>query len=156
MLGTLFLLLAANYCLPYISVFTLSSVINYLFYFSTGILIKETFGGSIFKVKAHPFTKTALALLLLFVWITLLRINRPYIKTISALIGIATVYIGVQSDAVVKLFQRFGKYSLQLYLLNGFFLVISRTIIVSVLGVHDPFVIIAFNMFVDFLFRTYL
>lgn len=154
LLGSLFLLLAAKYYLPY-SVFTLNSVINYLFYFSIGVLIKEIFGGNIFTVKFHPLKMFALTLLLLIVWVALLRIHLPYTNTISALIGITTMYIIAQSDAVVNIFERFGKYSLQLYLLNGYFLVISRTIIVSVLGVYNPVVIIVFNMLVDF-FISYI
>ena len=56
---------------------------------------------------------------------------------------------------VVGIFQRFGRYSLQIYLFNGFLLVISRTVIVSVLEVSNPFIIIAFNMLVDF-FLSYI
>ena len=49
----------------------------------------------------------------------------------------------------ISIFERFGKFSLQLYLLNGFLLVISRTIICRITAV--PVAIIAFNMLVDFI-----
>lgn len=153
--GLLALLLAAKYCLPDISIFMLGAVINYLFYFSIGVFIKEIFGGKIFHTQFPTLKIFVLALLLLAVWVALLRINRPYIETISALAGIAVIYICVQSGAVVRIFKRFGRYSLQLYLLNGYFLVISRTIIVSVLKVYNPFLIIAFNMLVDY-FISYI
>lgn len=42
-----------------------------------------------------------------------------------------------------------GRYSLQLYLLNGYFLVISRTMIVQVLGITMPLLIVAGNAFVS-------
>ena len=51
-------------------------------------------------------------------------------------------------DVFNNIFEPFGKFSLQIYLLNGFLLVISRTIICRIS--QDPAVIILFNMIVDF------
>ena len=154
-IGLLFLLLIARFCMPSISIFNLSSVITNLFYFSIGVIVKEIFGGKIFDVILPPLKKLIFVILLLIVWISLLRIDLSYTNVISALVGIITLYIGVQTKIITDIFKRFGKYSLQLYLLNGYLLVISRTIIVSILGVSNPFIIILFNMFVDF-FVSYI
>lgn len=43
----------------------------------------------------------------------------------------------------------FGKYSLQMYLLGGYALVASRTLLVSVLGITAPAVLIAGNFMID-------
>ncbi len=56
--------------------------------------------------------------------------------------------------AVYNIFD-FSKYSLQLYLLNGYLLVVSRTIIVSLISVENPLIIIAFNMLTT-LFASWL
>lgn len=45
----------------------------------------------------------------------------------------------------------FGEYSLQLYLLNGFFLVLSRSLTINILRIESPFIIIVVNMIVDLL-----
>lgn len=148
--GLLVVLLAARYYLPGISVFTLDSVVRYLFYFSIGVMVKQTVGGRIFDIKIPAAVRTILIAALLLLWLTVLQSQLPYRSILSALVGIATMYLVVQFRAVVDIFGRFGKYSLQLYLFNGFFLVASRTVIVSVLGVYDPFIIIVFNVFVDF------
>ena len=89
---------------------------------------------------------------LIAVWMLILRSNGAYSGVCAALIGILTFFLCMQFKLPVSFFKRFGKYSLQLYLFNGYLLVISRTIIVSVLGMTNPFIIIAFNMLIDFFF----
>lgn len=42
-----------------------------------------------------------------------------------------------------------SRYSLQLYLLDGYALVVTRTILVSVLGVTNPWVLILGNFILD-------
>ena len=113
-------------------------------------MVKQTVGGRIFDIKIPAAVRTILIAALLLLWLTVLQSQLPYKSILSALVGIAAMYLVVQFRAVVDIFGRFGKYSLQLYLFNGFFLVASRTVIVSVLGVYDPFIIIVFNVFVDF------
>lgn len=155
MAGLPVLLLAAGYCLPDVSVFTLDLVIQYLFYFSLGVVVRETLGGRIFDLKIPGPAKAALIVLLLPLWVAVLRSRLPGRDVLCALTGIAALWLAAQFGAVITFFERFGKYSLQLYLLNGFFLVASRTVIVSVLGVREPAVIILFNLAVDF-FGSYL
>lgn len=51
---------------------------------------------------------------------------------------------------VAKMLQIAGDYSLQLYLLDGYMLVVSRKLIVSVLAIEQPALIILGNFIVDF------
>ena len=147
---TLTIVAIFHFLCPSIELFLLSRVIFYLFYFMIGSTLKETLGKKIFDVKLDKFKTIAIIVSLWVVWIILIKWDNVYLSIPIALIGIFIFYICMQYNVIVKIFNRFGKYSLQLYLLNGFLLVISRTIIVSILGVTNPFLIILFNMFVDF------
>ena len=67
---------------------------------------------------------------------------------LTSFVGMLTIYLLMHWNQFVKCFARFGQYSLQLYLLNGFLLVISRTIICKL--TVNPTAIIGFNMLIDF------
>lgn len=153
--GTLALLLLLHFVWTPAPIFRLGEVVYYLFYFTIGVMIKEYWGKTIFDVKLDKLKTAAVTVTLLTLWLMLIRLGAPRPAIITALVGILTLYISLQYDVIVWVFQRFGAYSLQLYLLNGFLLVISRTIIVSILEVTNPFVIIVFNMLVDF-FLSYI
>lgn len=131
-------------------VLKLSSVVYYMVYFSLGVAIKKYIGKSIFEVKFNKTIAVVITIVSLLLWVILVHTNISSIRIITALVGIITIYFFTESHLIVMIFKRFGKYSLQLYLLNGFLLVISRTIIVSVLGIYNPFLIIMFNVLVDF------
>ena len=128
-------------------VFVLSSVSYYLFYFNLGVVLKLC-NIRIFELelsKCHIFLPTVLSVL----WITLLFSPWSHpVEILTALIGITVCYFFTRLNAFNDIFKHFGKFSLQIYLLNGFLLVISRTIICSVSDA--PVVIIFFNMIVDF------
>jgi len=152
--GVLAFILLLHYIVPSTGILRWNSVIYYLFYFMLGGIIKNFYGGKVFEMKLDR-RKTSFAVLVLFaIWLSLIQldVSMPHIV---ALLGIVTYYICLQYDLIVQIFKRFGKYSLQLYLFNGYLLVISRSIIVTVLGVTSPGVIIAFNMLVDF-FASYV
>lgn len=70
-----------------------------------------------------------------------------------AIIGIVLCYFfSVLCGQTIKNWlMGFGKYSLQLYLLNGFFLVLSRSLTINILRMESPFIIIVVNMIVDLL-----
>ena len=128
-------------------VLTLHLVSGYLFYFNLGVLLKTNNvrifdydlpkGGKLWLIGV-----TALWLLLLF---------SPWagqLEVLVSLLGVIVCYCLARLKLFNHIFERFGKYSLQLYLLNGFLLVISRTIICRLTA--EPVVIIGFNMLVDF------
>ena len=68
-----------------------------------------------------------------------------------AIIGIVLCYFfSVLCGQTIKNWlMGFGKYSLQL--LNGFFLVLSRSLTINILRMESPFIIIVVNMIVDLL-----
>lgn len=148
-------LLFLHFAGPSMPVFKLNAVVQYLFYFMIGVMVKRYLGEAIFKLKIDKRKLAAVSGALLALWLVLLKLGKPYLNIPMALIGILVFYLCTQYDAVVQIFRRFGRYSLQIYLFNGFLLVISRTIIVSVLEVANPPIIIGFNMLVDF-FLSYL
>lgn len=153
--STLALLLILHYVWPSVPMFRLGEVIYYLFYFTIGVMVKEYLGKAIFNFKLDREKTAAVTVTLLIFWLVLIKLDDPRLGIITALTGILTLYISLQYGVLVQIFKRFGAYSLQIYLLNGFLLVISRTIIVSVLKVTNPFIVIAFNMLVDF-FLSYI
>lgn len=149
--GVLCALLVLHFMWPSIPVFKLSQVMYYLFYFTIGVVIKRYWGRAIFDVRLNWLVSSSAILVSSAVWIVLIGWKAPYTNIITALLGIFTFYLLVQYDPPIYLFRRFGRYSLQLYLFNGYLLVISRTITVLILGITNPFIVITFNMLVDFI-----
>lgn len=130
-----------------ISIFRLSSVKYYLLFFNIGVLLK------VINIKIFDFKFSKIYMLiplgLVVIWgLLLFSPLKNYFSILIALIGIVTCYFLTQFNIFNKVFERFGKFSLQLYLLNGFLLVISRAIICKITDM--PFVIIIFNMAIDF------
>lgn len=128
--------------------FTLHLVSGYLLVFHIGALLKMN-KVRIFeyewpkRYKLLPFAVAIVWLLLLFSpW-------ERQLEVLVSLIGITVFYFMTRLKLFNDIFERFGKFSLQIYLLNGFLLVISRTIICRVTA--NPAIIIGFNMFVDFI-----
>ena len=84
----------------------------------------------------------------------------------NQLLGIPLALMGICGAVIIsvlieeKMIKRhllgFGKYSLQIYLLNGFLLTITRTLIVNVLHIETPVVIILFNWFVNLVISYYV
>ena len=143
---------AVSFCLIIadinISLFRIETVIYYLFYFNLGVVLKTS------SIKFFNFKKSFLSILtpivLFLIWISLIVLPTTcFLDILIALLGIITCYYFTQFEIFNCIFRRFGEYSLQLYLLNGFLLVISREIICRVTEV--PFIIILFNMLVDFI-----
>lgn len=117
----------------------------HLFFFNTGVLLKD-----VPEVRGHK-TKHNLAILSvsLIIWLAALSYKANQ-SIITALAGIASCYFMTYCGMFCKLFARFGEYSLQIYLLNGFTLAASRAITCSIFHVSSPLVIISFNMLADF------
>lgn len=130
-----------------IDFFRLSQTVYYLLFFNAGVLIKTS------GIKLFDFEKTAMKWLtpfcLLFVWIIALFLGLETILPVTiAMLGIVCCYYFTRFDIFNRIFKRFGEYSLQLYLFNGYFLVISRTIICKFTDI--PVLIVGFNMLIDF------
>ena len=70
---------------------------------------------------------------------------------LEALLDIlACVMLTLTLPKVFRRFEKYNPFSLSLYLLNGYFLVISRTLSNKVLGISDPLLIILINVLIDF------
>jgi len=104
-----------------INALTLSSVTRNILFFNAGVLLKE------YRVRilgGKP-TKWLIPISggMLILWASLLfspignRIGIPI-----AFIGIITCYFFTKFQSFNCIFERFGRFSLQLYLLNGFFI----------------------------------
>ena len=133
-----------------VSIFLINRVVYYLFFFHVGVMLKD-FTGSTWPSLRMSVYALPLAFCL---WLVMLFGVHGF-GVFTALLGILTCYIMTHYKFFNYVFSRFGGYSLQLYLLNGITLGISRAIICNILHVHNPAVIIAFNMLVDF-FASYM
>ena len=138
-----------------IGYFHIGTVIKNLFYFMIGYIIKENFDHRIWNIKLNKALLGGIIATLSMVWLLLIKFLPENFEITPAIIGIFVFYLCVQFSLPTRIFKGFGQYSLQLYLLNGFLLVISRTVIVSILNVTSPTIIIVFNMLVDF-FLSYI
>ncbi|MDD3369950.1 MAG: acyltransferase family protein [Lachnospiraceae bacterium] len=148
-------------------IFLIRLNVHYLPFFYVGYLLRQhmyllnRFSSWPKQAKENhqqvPFLVTALMAGLLFMlWIFFMGINGSSTSTplamVIAFIGILFFYLLVKSRLIALLspaFRAIGIYSLQLYLFNGYLLVISRLLICTICGVTSPIVIIAFNMLID-------
>ncbi len=84
----------------------------------------------------------------------------------SQLLGIPLAFVGITAALLIAVQLKggvvrnhllgFGRYSLQIYLLNGFLLTLSRSFIVLVLHIQAPAAIILFNWFINLVVSYYL
>ena len=127
-------------------VLTLHLISGYLFYFNLGVLLKLN-KIQIFEYKWLEGRKL-LPLGVAAVWgLLVLSPWAGQLEVFVSLLGVIVCYFLARAKVFNDIFERFGKFSLQIYLLNGFLLVISRTIICRFTA--DPTAIICFNMLVD-------
>ena len=141
--GLLFLLAVYGLNAPALEI---GSAAHYMFFFHAGVCIRYITGGRMPDVKFPAFMLTVM----LGLWLALL-FGTVKLEIITAIIGIIACFIMAKSGIFRRIFSRFSEYSLQLYLMNGIMLGISRTIICNILHVSSPAVIIAFNMLIDLL-----
>lgn len=148
---------------PTIPLFEIGAALKFLFWFSIGVYLRRNFPMENLlrtdKPKGNTYLRIAIATVL---WIgifcafktkTDLMLSIKDFFVTSA--GITLSFLLIRTEWFNNIFARFGKYSLQLYLLNCFTLGASRTFICSIVGVSSPIIIIAFNMLVDY-FLAYL
>lgn len=141
-------------------IFIVYRMAYHFFYFAVGFALKEVFQIDVASswVENHKFPSAVLAGMIVIAQVFLIPVyvsdyNQVYGVSL-ALIGIVLCYVMtvlIKLPFIRNLFCEFGKYSLQLYLLNGFMLVLSRQFVVGILGISKPAVILAVNMFFDLL-----
>ncbi|MBR4435979.1 MAG: acyltransferase [Clostridia bacterium] len=161
---------ALNIAFTVPNTFSLDSIREYLFFFAAGYYLKlrsreypEVFKKSLKAVGTLPVWLVSLA-----VWFVIAFPNMifglPYASSwqpvLRGVYGIFVAFMGilcVTSFAILirrfffsKLFEEAGKYSLQIFLFNGYLLTVTRWLVVSKLHIKIPAVIIAANFFVLF------
>ena len=155
-IGCLIGLLIIAVCRPHIELLEIESVLRYLFWFACGAVLRNHWRFDPYSGKKAFYAAAAVLLVVLQI---ALAWNHPFSYTIRDLlcgaVGIALSIALTRFTWFNNAFSRFGEYSLQLYLMNGLLLGVSRIVVCNILGVTIPAVIIAFNMLVDF-FLSYL
>ena len=135
-----------------LSWFAVKSLMYFMFFFHSGLVVRSFYS----DIKAwfdrqSPAVIIPCSVVLTAAWCVSLTFLPREWRILMACLGILTCYSLTKWGWFSKAFQRFGGYTLQIYLLNSWMLGISRTIICSLLHVTFPPVIIVFNMIVDFL-----
>ncbi|MEG2929605.1 MAG: acyltransferase [Oscillospiraceae bacterium] len=136
----------------------IKSVGGYLVYFYIGYICKQNFS-ILKKVKQlmlqHKVSIIGLDVIILIAWFLLCQVKFSSIllgvsiRMVNSFLGILFFTIAVsilELPHISKAFIEFGKYSLQLYLLNRFYIFACKTISFSVFGITSPLLIIVINM----------
>lgn len=131
--------------------FILNKDLYYLGYFILGVLARRSLPRVekwLSRVRSRPVVWTCGSLLaFLSVFFLLLRLpGFAWRSYIFALFGCTAVIVACTAFSIPERLSNFlrlcGRYSLQLYLLNGYLLVPGRTLLVSVLGIKEPLILV--------------
>lgn len=151
------LLLAASLPLAYFSprlpeLFLLDRVGRYLFYFTLGYVLRRREGW--FRGTFLPRWTAEKGLGCLGLWFALFLLGRRApgfpLSVLTVLSGCLFLLWLAGRERVAGVMAGPGRYSLQIYLFNGFLLVPAREVACGLLHVESPWLIIAFNEFVTF------
>lgn len=139
-------------------IFLLDRVGQYLFYFTLGYVLRRRESWLRDRFLPHLNVWTAFACLV--AWCGLFALNEKYpslFLTVAIVLAGGSFLLWLSGrERVAELMAGPGRYSLQIYLFNGFLLVPSRVVVCQLLRVTDPWLIIAFNEFVTFVCAYWL
>ncbi len=161
----LLLLLSAQRIPGVPTLFLLDRVVYYLFFFAAGYAVREhaDMERTAQWVWENRGVCGAGCAVILSGWIAYSSFEvcalGPWGGTLLILLTCGACYLlvtAVSSEKFWRPFQKLGEYSLQIYLLNGFLLVLSRTFTVKLLHCEIPAVIVAVNMLVDLIFSYFI
>lgn len=138
--------------IPMTRMFVMNKNIYYLGYFALGVYLRRNLHlleGAHALVRRRPLLSIVLSWAVFLVVFSVLQYKVPdfaHRDYIFAALGCSAVAISCVAYELPAPAQNFlslnGKYSLQLYLLNGYLLVIGRTVLVNMLGIRHPAAII--------------
>lgn len=148
-----------------ITVFDLSQVIYYMIFFLAGNMLqkRELIG------EKNNFSRQVIfggTLIVLLAQIGLLCVSRIVedcvilvllLKILMAVVGCLFSYVFVDmitQKTIRGALKNYGNYSLQIYLFNGYFISLSRTVFLSMLGLPIPIVVLlnfVFGFFVNYI-----
>lgn len=125
--------------------------IFYLLFFAIGDSMKKV--SEIKYIVVNSYGKYFLLISFLFVWfyLNINESNSIFKDFVVAFLGILISIFTLWSfPKIFSYFEKYGRYSLALYILNGYCLVISRSIVCILLKCQSPIIIILFNYVFDF------
>lgn len=149
--------------------FTIHKIVYYLPFFTMGYILRQEYNeGRLDFSGVSIGKKWSICVIAFAEWIILavlknnidssvFIIEKWYSMLITVVGIICLVFLAnlISDKKVSRPFASFGKYSLQLYLLNGYFLTITRGVVCKVLKITNPFAIIGLNL-VGILIINYL
>lgn len=122
-------------------------ILKYAFYFNIGNLIRKYYK-KVFEYKNKSMKVVLYLILWIATFILNMSIKSAILSIVTSICAIVFCYYLMSFDVSNRILNDFGKYSLQLYLIDAFALTISRYIICKVTSI--PIVIVLFNMLCDF------
>ena len=141
-------------------VILIKRTVYHLLYFVIGYVLKQNISFDRIRIAIINSKVISIIITLLCVvcWIAVIP---TYVQDYNQIYGIGLACVGIIWSTIIVVLMRwenerywlaeFGKYSLQLYLLNGYTLVLSRTIMVKVLHCNTPVLIVFVNLVVTLL-----
>jgi fucose 4-O-acetylase-like acetyltransferase len=129
-------------CFDLTDLFLINSIIKYMLYFTLGFIFKKVYGENIKRSMSKKYI--LIISLILFITLGFLPKNSilGVIISISGCIMAYSLIINIKLVKVKKWLKNFGDYSLQLYLLNGFLLVVARVVTVKVLNITNSVMVV--------------
>lgn len=148
---SLFVLLIISILNINVKYLCITPLLKYMVYFHCGALIKKYLRIDFVNKNIAYSIVTFIVLIIIFVLYQ--KTNSNILETLCAVLGIIFSYYLCCLNPITNLFKEFGKYSLQIHLLNGYSLVFSRTIICMLTS--NYLIIVVFNLLFDYLIVYY-
>ena len=132
----------------------IDSISRCFVFFYAGFLVKKCWQSCMYLYGTLVNRKKVSAILFGILWIGIVVLAQmteeaEWMFLIAAVVGIlfwVQVVGCLKNSPIGNALQKCGQRSLQLYLFNGFLLVISRTLIINVLEIRNPWIIVGANM----------
>ncbi len=141
-----------------VDLFCISKVTYYFLYFIIGHILRfSKENGKIVEVKERTYVTLAITIALLCVDLGIIYGMRLFVKNfyLGYLCQMASAFVGslmsyflictLREEKIKKILKLFGKYSLQIYLFNGYFIAFSRTLLFSIFHISNPMILAVAN-----------
>lgn len=127
------------------NLFCLVPLLRYFVFFNTGYILKDLVKSNI-KNNYSSITFVLSIMLSVMLFVINIKFDSRLLEMINAFLIIFSTYLIINNGIFINIFEKYGKYSLQIYCLNGFLLVLARTLICKVTSL--AIIIIPFIVFV--------
>lgn len=130
--------------------FLFTTIAKFLIYFLIGYFVSKLDYEKVKKYVGNGITAMVVLFLLCGSFYAVEQHHLPFEVAVAITGAIICYYISLHlTGSVHRLLVECGNYSLQMFLLNGYALVLTRTIIVTLLGIQQPIIIIVCNFTLD-------